>query len=133
MGPPVIALDAGGASLQGLLSAVGVAFVLGAPVQIEALFNDRFVRSFDFDRPRRFFANPCEAAPSFPTSQRSKLAASVTPAPTTSGDRRTPLEIVRALVTKRLDVAADAIQPQHRLLGDLHLNSIAVGQVVAEA
>ena len=60
---PVVALDAGGASLKGLLQAVGAAFALGAPVQPAALFAGRFTRSFDVDRKLKFFINPCELAP----------------------------------------------------------------------
>src|SRR5262249_26529314 len=44
---PAISLDAGGPSVTGLLEAVGAAFVLGAPVNHRALFDDRFHRPFD--------------------------------------------------------------------------------------
>ena len=60
---PVIALDVGGGSLRGLLAAAGAAHVLGAVLRTEALFGDRFARSFDLDRPLRFLENPCEQAP----------------------------------------------------------------------
>jgi len=38
---PVISLDAGGSSLEGLLKAVGAAFVLGAPIHHRELFEGR--------------------------------------------------------------------------------------------
>ena len=60
---PVVALDAGGASLRGLLQAVGAAFALGAPVRHEALFADRFSRPFSLESKPKFFGNPCELAP----------------------------------------------------------------------
>jgi len=59
--PPVVALDACGPSLRGLLQAVGAAFVLGVPVNHKALFADRFTRPFNLDWQPRFFVNPCEA------------------------------------------------------------------------
>ncbi|HEV7514843.1 MAG TPA: beta-ketoacyl synthase N-terminal-like domain-containing protein, partial [Thermoanaerobaculia bacterium] len=50
---PVVALDAGGPSLAGLLAAVGAAWSLGAPLAPAALFADRFTRPVDRDhRPR---------------------------------------------------------------------------------
>src|SRR5207249_3003413 len=59
----VLALDAGGPSLRGLLRAVGAAFALGAPVRTAALFADRFTRPFSLDTKPKFFVNPCELAP----------------------------------------------------------------------
>ena len=44
-----------------------------------------------------------------------------------------PLEKVRRLVAQRTELPTTAIQDHHRLLSDLHLNSITVGQLVAEA
>jgi len=131
-GPPCIALDAGGPSLAGLLLAAGAAFVLGAPVRVPALFADRFVRDFDLDRPRRFLANPCEAAPvdaAPPT--RSSRPKPVPAVALPSGG--TALEVVRGLLARRLELDPALIEPGHRLLGDLHLNSISVGQIVGEA
>ncbi len=134
-GAPCIALDPGGDSLVGLLSTVGAVFVLGAPVQAAALFADRFVRDFDLERPRRFLANPCEAAPVEAASQpryrpKSERASVAEPA---NPPGRTALEVMRELLARRLELDAALIEPCHRLLNDLHLNSIAVGQIVGEA
>ena len=60
---PAVALDAGGTSIRGLLSAVGACFCLGARVAHDELFADRFARPFDLDWRPRFFVNPCELAP----------------------------------------------------------------------
>src|SRR5262249_30905522 len=50
---PSMALDAGGSSLKGLLSALGAAFTLGADFNHELLFAGRFTRPFDLDwRPK---------------------------------------------------------------------------------
>jgi enediyne polyketide synthase len=133
-GAPCVALDTGGDSLVGLLSAVGAAFVLGAPIQVSALFADRFVRDFDLDRPRRFLANPCEAATSANAASRSHAKpepVSIVPAIGTPG--RSALEVMRELLASRLELDVALIEPGHRLLNDLHLNSIAVGQIVVEA
>ena len=60
---PVIPLDTDGASLAGVLSAAAAAYVLGAPVQPDRLFADRFTRPLPLDKEFRFFASPCESVP----------------------------------------------------------------------
>lgn len=45
----------------------------------------------------------------------------------------TALELVRRLVAERAELPADAVRDEHTLLGDLHLNSITVSQLVVEA
>ena len=53
-----------------------------------------------------------------------------------SGDARSPqeiLELVRGLVAQRAELPASSVQDDHRLLDDLHMNSIVVGQIVGEA
>jgi enediyne polyketide synthase len=135
---PVVALDAGGNSLGGLLQALGAAFVLGAPVKHAALFADRFVRPFALDWKPKFFANPCERAPVSEASER--------PAParrenenesqnggTVPGAPIQPYDLIRQLVADRAELPVAAIRDESRMLSDLHLNSITVGQLVSEA
>ena len=43
------------------------------------------------------------------------------------------LELVRLLVAERAELPTEAVCDEHRLLGDLHLNSLTVSQVVVEA
>ena len=132
---PVIALDAGGISLGGLLHAVGAAFVLGAPVKHAALFADRFTRPFNLDWKPKFFVNPCELAPISESSERlapSRLETKITPrrAEAVPG---APIELIRQLVAARAELPASAVRDESRMLSDLHLNSITVGQLVSEA
>lgn len=159
---PVIALDAGGPSLKGLLSAAAAAFCAGAPLAAEELFAGRFARPFDLDREPRFFANPCERAP-LPVSELEGAAAApaaaraveaglpasgapeavppepavafAVPAEPGAGPvpPSSPLEVLRQLVAARAELPAAAVSDESRLLSDLHLNSISVGQLVAEA
>lgn len=177
---PTIAVDAGGASLKGLLTAVGAAYALGAPVDHRELFADRFARPFDIDRPRRFFENPCEHAPAHNGAgvTLARVAANGSNGANGNGharhelsvleiaangiahggDRLPPLpkleprtrteiasepasaaadhsaiEVVRALVAGRAELPVDAVGDDDRLLGDLHLNSITISQIVSEA
>jgi enediyne polyketide synthase len=156
---PVVSLDAGGASLRGLLNAFGAAFALGAPVNQGALFSDRFSRPFNLNWQPRFFVNPCELAPkinrrkdfnlvpgqeSFPSSNLEPIengATTDTPSVLVPeelsavclSDSVSPLALVRQLVAMRTELPLTAVQDEHRLLSDLHLNSITVSQLVVEA
>ena len=159
---PVFALDAGGTSLKGLLETVGAVFALGAPVRTGALFADRFARPFALEHKPKFFVNPCELAPvmevgegssdlqrssespsglgvrqssdAFDDPRRSKRqrTAAVQDA-AASAAAQTPLELIRQLVAARAELPVTAIRDESRLLRDLHLNSITVGQLVSEA
>ncbi len=131
---PVLALDAGSGSLRGLLHVAGAAYVLGAPVAIEALTEDRFVRPMDPQRPRVFLANPCESAPSSgagAVATRAVARPEETSSPALTA--ASPLELVRELVARKAELPVASIEDGHRLLGDLNLNSIVVGQLVADA
>ena len=135
---PAIALDAGGASIRGLLNAAGACFCLGARIAPEELFVDRFARPFDLDWRPRFFANPCEQAPA---DDVTIIAPLEPPSETHATDEivviesqaHAPLEVVRQLVAERLELPVATIENESRLLDDLHLNSITVAQLVADA
>lgn len=138
---PAVALDAGGTSIRGLLSAVGACFCLGARVAHDELFADRFARPFDLDWQPRFFVNPCELAPADDGSalasreQSSEIGEDEVPAGEVlvGSQTHTPLEVVRRLVAERLELPLATIEDESKLLDDLHLNSISVAQLVAEA
>ncbi len=151
---PVVSLDAGGNSLQGLLQAVGAAFALGLPVKHAALFADRFARPFNLDWKPKFFTNPCELAPvtrnsagleqstAVENSNPSQIHAPRQLLPELSNttrvvaktiDGESALEIVRNLIATRTELPISSIRNDSRMLSDLHLNSISVGQLVAEA
>lgn len=130
---PVVTLDAGGPSLRPFLHVVGAAFALGVKLNYETLFGKRFTRPFDLNWSPQFFTNPCELAP-VPEESAHEIedAIGITDSPS---DLVTdpPLVLVRRLVANRTELPFSAIKDDHRLLGDLHLNSISVGQLVAEA
>jgi enediyne polyketide synthase len=125
------ALDAA-RGLVGLLEGVGAAFALGVPVETGVLFEGRFMRPFDLDRMPRFLANPCESAPvdALVGAGLAPAREGVNPSPTPQAPA---LEVVRVLVAEKTELPQEAIQDDSRLLSDLHMNSISVGQLVAEA
>lgn len=138
---PAISLDAGGESLKGLLSACAAAFVLGQPINHRALFEDRFTRAFQLDWRPRFFSNPCEMAPLSTTkapveAQAERQTDEAAPSQhqmTAAAENADVLALMRELVAKRAELPLSAVKAEDRLLSDLHLSSIAVGQVVTEA
>ncbi len=143
---PVVATDAAGRSLRGLLNAVGAAYVLGAEVKPSVLFADRALWPFDPDRKLRFFVNPCELAPVDDGDILSQLDLSDQVAmpgvdgdapefdlPDANGEPDDVLTLVRHLVAVKTELPLDAITAESRLLDDLHLNSITVSRIVVEA
>jgi enediyne polyketide synthase len=134
---PTVSVDSSGARLRGLLDAVALAFTLGVNVRHQAIFADRFTRPFDLQWAPSFLTNPCEQAPESSTRIES-------PENVTSKDDRnqhvaappeaiSPLDCIRDLAAQRAELPLDDVQPDDRLLNDLHLSSIAVGQLVVDA
>jgi enediyne polyketide synthase len=145
---PAVALDACGPSLRGLLSGVAACFVAGAEVEPSGLFAGRFTRPFNLDYRPRFFANPCELAPSDNEPTEPCAAEPCEPTEAEEGgagaradsgavmsaeETAAPLELVRRLVAERTELPVTTLGDGSRMLDDLHLNSIAVAQLVAEA
>lgn len=145
---PVISLDSGSDSLKGLLLAAGAAFVLGNSTNLRPLFAERFSRPFKLEHKPTFFANPCERAPvhggSVAQSHQVDSMKEVNPsrpseqkAESVSTEKFTPngsaLELLVKLVAERAELPSSAVKDSHRLLTDLHLNSITVTKLIAEA
>jgi len=118
---PVVPVDADGRSVRGLLEAVAAAFTLGAPIRHEPLFADRLARPFR-GLPQ-FFSSPCEQA----------TAAAIQPPAPAEPAATSALDLFRQMLVERTELPAAAIKPESRLLGDLHLNSITVAELVTKA
>ncbi|WP_165224021.1 type I polyketide synthase [Aquisphaera insulae] len=136
---PVVSVEAGSESLAGLLTVLGAAFALGAAVNPAPLFKDRLTRPFPIPWSPRFFINPCELAPLPELMADSPIGRDAPLPPVESpavAPRRGPTESVLDLVRRRLAARAElpmlSVREDSRLLSDLHLNSITVGELVAE-
>ncbi|MEU8521286.1 type I polyketide synthase [Streptomyces sp. NBC_01216] len=161
-GVPVVALNTDDESLRGVLQVAGAAFVAGAPVALARLFQDRLIRPLEVGQEFSFFASPCESAPhdvsaaaerrSRPATTRASATAPRTERPaTTAADTTAPaaaepagentpeetgadvLDVLRTLVAERAELPADLVDPDSRLLDDLHMSSITVGQIINQA
>lgn len=159
-GVPVVALNTDDESLRSLLQVTGAAFVAGAPVALERLFQDRLIRPLEVGQEFSFFASPCEqaprdvppaerrtrpvraaapapaavaAAPAAPRAERTQNAEEATAAPVADEDGPDALDVLRTLVAERAELPAELVDPDSRLLDDLHMSSITVGQIVNQA
>ncbi|MGW3359743.1 type I polyketide synthase [Streptomyces bungoensis] len=157
-GVPAVALNTDDQSLRSALAVAGAAFVAGAPVALERLFEDRLIRPLEVGQEFSFFASPCERAPreKVPTAvRRPASTATAVRAPRTEHTAPTStaetaavqapaaeeavesgtnaLEVLRTLVAERAELPAELVDIDSRLLDDLHMSSITVGQIVNQA
>jgi len=133
---PALALDAGGPRLRPALEVAGALFAAGATSTTAPLFADRFVRPFALGRRRAFLANPCELAPlDDATAAASREDADAPSEPldgVAAASGEDVLSVVRRHAAARVELPPDAVRDDDRLLADLHLTSIAVGELAAE-
>ena len=142
---PAVAIEAGSEGLKGLWEAVAASFAFGQRINQQEIFAGRFTKPFDFEWKPKFFTNPCELAPISTDEnldlqvldlgsvdeniQEEKLGE-------ISGmgfEEFSPVELVSKLVADRAELPLSAISAESRMLSDLHLNSITVGQIVTTA
>jgi enediyne polyketide synthase len=131
---PAVALDTDNESLVGLLRVVGAAFVVGAANAHPALFHGRLVRPLPVGTTFSFFTNPCELAPQVVVPRTRPVsatpAAAADPAVEPAAHGVPVLDLLRKLAAERAELPIELVRPDSRLLDDLHLSSITVGQVV---
>jgi len=116
---PVVALDASGPTLRGLLQALGAVYALGTPLNAAALFAERYTRPFDLSWQPRFFTNPCELAPPLDISDstdKSPARNGVSDAKPRASVHGTPLDLLRQLVAERAELPLTAVHDESHLL-----------------
>ncbi|NBE51894.1 type I polyketide synthase [Streptomyces boluensis] len=136
---PAVALDTDDESLRGLLQVVGAAYVLGAPLIHERLFQDRLTRPLEIGAEFSFFASPCETVPQIDlpaavrasSDQAADAGGQATDAGSAAGG--SVLDVLRALVAERAELPPELVNDDSSLLDDLHMSSITVGQIVNQA
>ncbi|MEV6926543.1 type I polyketide synthase [Dactylosporangium sp. NPDC051485] len=126
---PAVALDTDSESMTGLLSVVGAAYVTGAAKVHPDLFRDRLTRALSLGTKFSFFESPCEAAPPL------ALAASATTVPAVAepvpvDQTASTVDMLRRIVAERAELPLEMVHAGSRLLDDLHMSSITVGQVL---
>src|SRR5262249_13385115 len=131
-GTAVLSVDSDSGSLAGLLRVAGAAFALGVPVDIKALFADRLIRPLPLDGRMTFLASPFEAAPVSGAQLARDHMSETHKAPTIVGQDvgNSTLDLLRKLVAKRVELPMEQLSADTHPMDDLHLSSIAVGQLV---
>lgn len=169
-GVTALSLNTDDESLRPLLQVAAAAFVAGAPVRLDRLFQDRLIKPLEVGQEFSFLTSPCEQPPGAhrtAASQPKPAAAAAAPASTPNKaapsdkaanaikaakaakvakaaqdraaeaapaqDGAAALEVLRTLVAERAELPADLVDPGSRLLDDLHMSSITVGQIVNQA
>ncbi|MEU1969839.1 type I polyketide synthase [Micromonospora sediminicola] len=134
---PAVALDTDSESLVGVLRAAAAAYVVGAAPVESTLFTGRLIRALEVGAKFSFLSSPCEAAPelTLPASPATKKVRAATP--TLDGAHvvgepaaESAEELMRRLTAERAELPLELVKLDSRLLDDLHLSSITVGQVV---
>ncbi|MFI2710756.1 SDR family NAD(P)-dependent oxidoreductase [Micromonospora sp. NPDC018662] len=134
-GRTAVSLDVGAADAAGVAAGTAALFAAGAVDDVTAFFARRFTRPFDLDRERSFLVNPCERdAPrvALPVARTAPPSPSPRPVPPTAADEQDTAGLVVARVAQLAELPPAEVGPDTRLLADLHLNSIRVGQLAAE-
>ncbi|HEX5597436.1 MAG TPA: SDR family NAD(P)-dependent oxidoreductase, partial [Micromonosporaceae bacterium] len=135
---PAVALDTDDESLTSLFTVLAAVFVLGGPPPGPALSAERLARPLELDDEASFFTSPCEAGPSveIPPGAAFVEAAPVAD-PVAAGGEPRPAEdalvLLRRLVAERAELPPEVLRDDSRLLDELHLSSITVGQIVSHA
>lgn len=133
---PAISLDGTHPHRHAMATAALAACAAG---DLDAWFAGRVHRPLDLDTGIELLANPCETvlpgmsgvpvdlALETPVRQQMPSEAAVLE-PSVGGE---PLDVVRAHLSQVLELPLGSIRPDSTLLGDLHLNSLQVVQLVA--
>jgi enediyne polyketide synthase len=127
VGVPAVSLDCGGDPRRHAFATAVLA--ASAAADLDPWFAGRAFRPLAFDAVPRFVTNPCEdragwvRAPAGPAPEPA-------PPPVTAaaGD---PLAVLTTHLAATLELPASSITPDRSLLGDLHLNSLQVVQVIS--
>ncbi|WP_199443815.1 type I polyketide synthase [Umezawaea beigongshangensis] len=134
-GATALSLDSGNPTRHALTTAVLAACSAG---DLGAWFAGRVHRPLGLDTRIELLANPCETdlpglAPALPADVADVLAppdGTALPGPRVAAHDADPLTVVRDQLSRVLELPQAVIRPDSTLLGDLHLNSLQVVQVV---
>ncbi|WP_367127553.1 SDR family NAD(P)-dependent oxidoreductase [Saccharothrix sp. HUAS TT1] len=115
-GFPAVSLDPGGSGREHALALAALA--AASACDLDRWFGDRAHRHLDLDTPITLLANPTEVEAAVAVRE---------PA------REPGVDPLLAHLSRTLELPPADLRPDRRLLGDLHLNSLQVVQLVAEA
>lgn len=131
---PALAVDSDSRSIGSLLSVVAAAFALGIDVDTRPLFDGRVVRPLRGDE-MAFLSSPCESVGDSGLGRNTttvKTEAQPPEAAAVGDQAQTTLDLLRKVISERVELPMSHLRADTLPLDDLHLSSITVGQVVNE-
>ena len=144
-GVTVAALEYGGDSVRGLLDVLATAFVHGAPVAFAELSAGRHYRPLAVaDFKLDVLVNPCEKVPSEreilrthnrtrpPGAEAPSAARPAAPDPDDLSETGV-LRSLKELISEKTEIPVEVITDQDRILSELHLNSLAITEIISLA
>lgn len=135
---PVVSMQSESDSLKSLLGVMAISFVKNTETDLSILFN-RHIKSFNLEAEKHFFSNPCEDIDTIPFeldleqfTNKQEVAASVEIIEHTNKQTDNTLDKLKTILSQKLELPKTQILNESRMLDDLHLNSITVGQIIAQ-
>lgn len=126
---PISCMSLDGDTSSGLLSTVGLTWVLGNNVDLDFLFKGLPAKNFSLNWSASFFSNPCEVE-ILPELTASGLEMSNAAAGNFEAEGSL-MTAFKTMIANKLEFALEDIDVNFRFLDDFHLNSLEVGQLIA--
>jgi len=121
----VLTLDCCSESIDGLLKGVGAIYAFGGQDLNFDLLKNRFYKKYKLIKS--FFSNQCE------TFQKLDLIETLPEKEEIKKEtNQSTIDIFKEILSKKVELNISDIKENQNLLKDLHMNSISVGQAVAE-
>ena len=127
---PVVSLDTDDDMLTSYLTVAAATWAGGALPDPSVLVRKRFHREVPTGN-QTFLANPAEQVPQSGLTERTRTRQTGAEPASVADGHEDVLAMLVAEVASRAEIPADALVPETRMLEDLHLSSITVGQIVA--
>ncbi|WP_409495955.1 SDR family NAD(P)-dependent oxidoreductase [Amycolatopsis sp. cmx-11-12] len=128
-GLPVLSMDTGGEPERHAFATAVLAACAGA--DLEPWFAGRANRPLPLDAVPDFVVNPCENRTGWVDAPETEAPVPDEVPVTTVETGTDPLDVLTAHLATALELPAGSITPGSSLLGDLHLNSLQVVQIVS--
>jgi enediyne polyketide synthase len=126
---PVTGLSLNGHTIKGFLKSAGYLWTMGAPIRLKMIFERRIVKAFDLDWQPSFISNPCEDVKK---SAKNNNAGKIRIAENNRGNELSLLSKFKLVVSEKLELPYESVRSDHKMLDDLHMNSLEVGQLIMQ-
>ncbi|HYC89850.1 MAG TPA: SDR family NAD(P)-dependent oxidoreductase [Thermoanaerobaculia bacterium] len=122
--------------------AIAAAWTAGADVNIDAFFDNRYAKPFDLNVRPTYIVSPTERGRVWTAAAAPPLSKPAAEPPVSAAAPRTLKAAagaaavqgsLRELVATHVDLSLDLVLPTSKLLSDLHLSSITVARLLADA